>query len=101
MKKLVVILIMCSTISCSYQPRIDTAGRSGTFEKSKAEEITNDLQHCEKLAKENSNLLLETPKYVYNYYFRAYFLYLLPERELTYPAVYRKCMENRGHSVIK
>jgi len=101
MRKVTILLIIYLLMSCSYQPRIDSSGRSGTFEKSKAEEITNDLQHCEKLAKENSNLLLETPKYVYNYYFRAYFLYLLPERELTYPAVYRKCMENRGHSVIK
>ena len=101
MRKVTILLIVYLLMSCSYQPRIDSSGRSGTFEKSKAEEITNDLQHCEKLAKENSNLLLETPKYVYNYYFRAYFLYLLPERELTYPAVYRKCMENRGHSVIK
>ncbi len=101
MRKVTILLIVYLLMSCSYQPRIDSSGRSGTFEKSKAEEITNDLQHCEKLAKENSNLLLEAPKYVYNYYFRAYFLYLLPERELTYPAVYRKCMENRGHSVIK
>lgn len=87
--------------NCMYQPKIDTAGRSGTFDSSQAVQITNDLQHCEHLAKQNTNTLVETPKYVYNYYVRAYFLYLLPERELTFPSIYKKCMENRGHSVLK
>ncbi len=87
--------------SCTYQPKIDTAGRSGTFDKSNAEQVTNDLQHCKTLARENTNELFETPKYVYNYYVRAYFLYLLPERKLSYPSIYKKCMENRGHSVIR
>ena len=101
MKKLLTILVLVSLMSCSYTPTIDTAGRSGTFSNSKSDEITNDLQHCKMLAKDNSSSLLEAPKYVYNYYVRAYFLYLLPERELTYNSVYRKCLENRGHSVVK
>ena len=37
----------------SYKPIVDTGGRSGTFDEDKAKEISNDLQHCKQLAKEN------------------------------------------------
>ena len=40
----------------SYKPLIDTNGRSGTFDEDKAKEITNDLQHCKQLAKDNTTL---------------------------------------------
>jgi hypothetical protein len=44
-------------------PIIDTAGRSGTSNKDKAKEITNDILHCEYLAKKHyffSNVLYWT-----------------------------------------
>jgi hypothetical protein len=52
MKKIVYLLVLgiCLT-NCAYNPVIDTAGRSGTFDSDKASEITNDLQHCKMLAK--------------------------------------------------
>jgi hypothetical protein len=34
---------------------IDTAGRSGTFNNSTAENITNDIILCEQLADKNTN----------------------------------------------
>ena len=43
--------------ACSYKPIVDTAGRSGTFDKSQAVELTNDLQHCESIAKKKVILL--------------------------------------------
>lgn len=92
-------LILFAT-SCSYKPVVDTAGRSGTFDYSKADDITNDLQHCKYLAKENSNALIESSKYAWNYYFRAYTLWLSPKAEYTYSKVYKNCLTNRGHSVI-
>ena len=39
--------------ACAYNPVIDTAGRSGTFNNDMAREITNDVQHCQKLADKN------------------------------------------------
>tara|TARA_R100000278_G_scaffold47697_1_gene41208 strand:- start:1482 stop:1760 length:279 start_codon:yes stop_codon:yes gene_type:complete len=86
--------------SCSYKPVIDTAGRSGTFDISKSDEITNDLQHCKTLAKENTNGLIESSKYVWNYYFRSSTLWLSPKAEYVYPKLYRNCLTNRGHSVL-
>ena len=63
MKKIIYLLLVSLLLSnCAYNPVIDTAGRSGTFDEDKAKEITNDLQHCK--------------------------------------MVYRKCLINRGHSVL-
>ena len=98
MKK--IIFLMLFLTSCSYKPVIDTAGRSGTFDISKSDEITNDLQHCKTLAKENTNGLIESSKYVWNYYFRSSTLWLSPKAEYVYPKLYRNCLTNRGHSVL-
>jgi len=86
--------------ACAYKPVIDTAGRSGTFDTNKSDQITNDLQHCKFLAKENTSTFVETGKYVWNYYFRAYTLYLSPKAEYKYPKIYKNCLRNRGHSVV-
>ena len=42
---------------CAYKPIIDTAGRSGTFNEDKANQITNDIILCEQLAEQNTNHL--------------------------------------------
>ena len=101
MKKIIylLVLVFCLT-NCSYKPVIDTAGRSGTFDYSKSDEITNDLQHCKVLAKDNTNKVVEGSKYVWNYYFRASTLWLSPKAEYSYPTLYKNCLTNRGHSVI-
>lgn len=98
MKKLIFLMIFAT--SCSYKPIVDSAGRSGTFDYSKSDLITNDLQHCKVLAKDNTNNFLEASKYAYNYYFRASTLWLSPKAEYDYPKLYRNCLTNRGHSVI-
>ena len=100
MKKTLLILLMLFVTNCAYKPVVDTAGRSGTFDYSKSNEITNDLQHCKVLAKDNTNTLVETSKYAWNYYFRAYTLWLSPKAEYDYPKLYRNCLTNRGHSII-
>ncbi len=87
MKKLIFILILVQ--GCSYKPIIDTAGRSGTFNEIKAVEITNDLQHCETIAKKNSN-------FVSNIVYWG----LSPQMDTKYEALTRKCLANRGHSVL-
>jgi hypothetical protein len=86
--------------SCSYNPVIDTAGRSGTFDKSNATQITNDLQHCKTLAKENTNEVLEGFKVVHNWYIRPSLLFLPDKAEYNYKPMVNKCMTLRGHAVL-
>ena len=100
MKKILLLGLMLLATNCSYKPVIDTTGRSGTYNEDRAREITNDLQHCKTLAKENTNSFVETGKYVWNYYFRASTLYLSPKVDYSYPKIYKKCLEGRGHSVV-
>ena len=55
MKKTIYLLLVTVLLSnCTTTPIIDSAGRSGTFNESKAVEITNDLQHCERIAKQHN-----------------------------------------------
>ena len=86
--------------SCGYKPIIDTAGRSGTFDQSKADQITNDLILCNQLAKENTNNLIESYKVVQNWYLRPSTLWLMPKAEYTNKKLIKNCLTNRGHSVI-
>ena len=83
-------LLLGFLTSCaSYKPIVDTAGRSGTFGDDKAKEISNDLQHCKQLAKENTNTLSNIS-----------FWLMSPTAQTQYEDIYRKCMINRGHSVL-
>ena len=75
--------------ACVYKPVVDTAGRSGTFDKTKAEELTNDLQHCEIIAKKNSN-------FVSNILYWS----VSPTMDTKYESLTRKCLINRGHSIL-
>ena len=102
MKKTILTLaISCTLLSaCAYKPLIDTSGRSGTFNTDQAKEITNDLQHCKTLAKENTNQLVESYKVVHNWYLRPSVLWLVPKVEYTNKKLVKNCLTNRGHSVI-
>ena len=84
-----------------YSPVIDTKGRSGTYDISRSDEITDDLITCKLLAKENTNMLMESGKYVWNFYFRPATLWLSPKAEYDYNNIYKNCMRGRNHNVIK
>ena len=60
---------------------IDSNGRSGTFDKTTAENITNDLILCETLAKQNTN-------FVSNISYWA----LSPTMDTKFESIYRKCL---------
>ncbi len=75
--------------SCAYNPVIDTAGRSGTFNKDKASEITNDIQHCKFVADKNSSFIGSIIFWVES-----------PTAETQHESIYKKCLVNRGHSVL-
>jgi len=83
--------LMLFVTNCAYKPVVDTAGRSGTYNEDKAKEITNDKQHCKTVAKDNSGIV-------------SNFTYWLFDNttisDTKYRAIYRKCLSNRGHSVL-
>ena len=91
MKKTMLILgIVCTLFNaCAYKPIIDTAGRSGTFDTDQAKEITNDTQHCQTIAKNNTNMI-------------SNILYwsVSPTMDTKYESIMRKCLTKRGHSVL-
>ena len=91
MKKTMLTLgIVCTLLNaCAYKPIIDTAGRSGTFNTDQAKEITNDTQHCQTIAKNNTNMI-------------SNILYwsVSPTMDTKYESIMRKCLTKRGHSVL-
>ena len=87
-------MLMCAILvtllnACAYKPIIDTAGRSGTFDTDQAKEITNDTQHCQTIAKDNTNFI-------------SNILYwsVSPTMGTKYESIMRKCLTKRGHSVL-
>ena len=87
--KLLIATLVCLLQACSYKPLVDSSGRSGTFDISKAEEITNDTQHCKTLAKDNSN-------FVSNILYWS----VSPTLDTKYESIVRKCLTQRGHSIL-
>jgi len=101
MKTILLIMLSVSLLqACSYRPIIDSNGRSGTFNNSTAENITNDILLCEELAKKNTNDLVESYKVVHNWYLRPGVLWLMPKAEYTNNKLVRNCLKGRGHNVI-
>ena len=102
MKKTILLCGLLATLlqGCAYKPIIDTAGRSGTFNEDKANQITNDIILCEQLAEKNTNELVESYKVVHNWYLRPSTLWLMPKVEYNREKLIRNCLINRGHSLL-
>ena len=99
MRKYVLIALIVAS-GCSYQPIIDTVGRSGTYTESKADQITNDVQHCKQLADEHTVTSMDQVQTAMNWYFSTATLGIIPRKESTFKKRVRRCLEGRGHSVI-
>ena len=94
-------ILVCTLLNgCTYNPIIDTAGKSGTFTEDKANQITNDIILCEQLAEKHTNDLVESYKVVHNWYLRPSTLWLMPKAEYTNQKLVKNCLTNRGHSVL-
>jgi hypothetical protein len=89
MRKILLLITLVSLAGCAYNPVVDTAGRSGTFNEDKAKEITNDLQHCKVIADSNSSFVSNIIYWIES-----------PTAETKHESIYRKCLNNRGHSVL-
>ena len=100
-KTILTIGLLCTLLQgCAYKQVIDSNGRSGTFNNSTAENITNDLILCEQLAEKNTNPAIESYKVVHNWYIRPQTLWLMPKAEYTKHKLIRNCLTGRGHNVI-
>jgi len=92
MKKTILTLgLVCTLLNaCAYKPIIDTAGKSSAnFNEDQAKEITNNVQHCKTIAKENTT-------FVGNILYWS----LSPTMDSKKESLTRKCLINRGHSVL-
>jgi hypothetical protein len=97
MKKLVAILIMCLTISCTYKPIVDHRGNKGD---EVAYRYNDDLQTCKAIGKDNTNSIVESVKVGYNWYIRPQLLWLPDKMEYSYKSIVNKCLIQRGHSIL-
>lgn len=98
MKKITLIILIIVLTGCSYKPVVDSRGLNG---KEVAHRYTDDLETCKSIAKENTNDFVEAYKAVYNYYIRPATLWLPDKMEFKYKALIKKCLTNRGHSVLE
>jgi hypothetical protein len=92
MRKMIMLIGLSITLlqgCASYKPIIDSKGRSGTFNETRAEEITDDKQHCSTLAKEHVSTISNISYWI-----------LSSKMETKYEAYYRQCLKGRGHSVV-
>ena len=72
-----------------YEPLVDTRGRSGTYNESRAEEITNDKLLCSQFAKNNTTKMSNVTYWIFS-----------PMMETRFQSKYRQCFHHRGHSVL-
>ena len=90
MKNILLLAILVAFLNgCAYNPIVDTAGKSGTFNTDQAKEITNDLQHCKTIADNNTDFIGNIIYWIGS-----------PEAETEHQSICRKCLVNRGHSVL-
>jgi len=89
-------ILLCGLIAtllqgcAKYDPLIDTAGKSSSnFDTNQAKEITNNIQHCDKIAKDNTN-------FVSNILYWS----VSPTMDTKYESIVRKCLIQRGHSIL-
>lgn len=96
MKKYIFLLLLIQ--ACAYKPVIDHRGSNG---KDVAYRFNDDLETCKAIAKQQTNSLVEAYKVIHNYYIRPSLLWLPDKQEFTNKAIVKKCLENRGHSVLQ
>ena len=101
MKKLILLSLVLSLTSCyTYKPVVDSSGRSGTFPQSQAELITNDTILCTKFAENTLSDSQEFQGWLIDNIFRPASLGVVCKADDTRKNYIRKCMTNRGHSVL-
>jgi hypothetical protein len=101
MKTLLSLIIILLLGNCStYKPVIDTAGRSGTFPNAKAEQITDDTILCTKFAENTLSDSQEFQGWLIDNVLRPASLGVVSKADDTRKNYIRKCLINRGHSIL-
>ena len=101
MKKILFLaLLVCLLQACVPKMVVDTKGRSGTFDYSRAEVLTNDQILCEELVKENVNLMFDYTRFVFAKYVELGTVGFVKADELKSKKINRECLKNRGHSIL-
>ena len=101
MKTLLSLILILLLGNCStYKPVVDTSGRSGTFPDGKSENITNDTILCTKFAENILSDSQEFQAWLIDNIFRPASLGVVSKADDTRKNYIRKCMTNRGHSVL-
>ena len=101
MKKILLSLLLINLTSCyTYKPVIDTAGRSGTFNEVRADRITDDITLCTKFAYDTLSDSQEFQGWFIDTILRPMSLGVVSKADDTRKNYTRKCLANRGHSVL-
>lgn len=101
MRILLSLIIISLLTNCStYKPVVDTSGRSGTFPDGKSENITNDTILCTKFAENTLSDSQEFQAWIIDNILRPASLGVVSKADDTRKNYIRKCMSNRGHSVL-
>ena len=101
MKKLILLSLILSLTSCgTYKVVVDSAGRSGTFPHAKAEQITDDTILCTKFAENTLSDSQEFQAWIIDNVLRPASLGVVSKADDTRKNYIRKCMINRGHSIL-
>ena len=93
-------LLVCFLQACVPKMVVDTKGRSGTFEYSRAEDLTNDQILCEELVKENVNLVFDYTRFAFAKYVELGTVGIIKADELKSKKINRECLKGRGHSIL-
>jgi anti-sigma-K factor RskA len=101
MKTLLGLILILTISNCSsYKVVVDSAGRSGTFQHAKAEQITDDTILCTKFAENTLSDSQEFQAWIIDNVLRPASLGVVSKADDTRKNYIRKCMTNRGHSVL-
>ena len=101
MKTLLSLILILAISNCStYKPIIDTKGRAGTWNEARATEITDDIQHCTMLADQHLSTSTEIQAWIIDNILRPASLGVVSKADDTRKNYIRKCMINRGHSIL-
>jgi hypothetical protein len=87
--RLLIVLSLLFVSACSYNPIIDTGGRSGTFSTDRAAQITKDKHICDLEIKRHVNFIENIWHWTWSV-----------ESETKYKKMMKTCMTARGHSVL-
>tara|TARA_Y100000592_G_C5196305_1_gene188463 strand:+ start:23 stop:334 length:312 start_codon:yes stop_codon:yes gene_type:complete len=102
MRKMMIVIATSLTLlqGCVPNMVVHTGGRSGTFNESRAKNLTANINDCNDIVNKNVIQTLDYSKYVMRKYWEAVSLGLIKAGEPKSKTMKRKCLETLGHAVL-